>query len=74
MTLRIFVPSDTTACSLGADAIAAAIELAAVQNSVDVELIRNCSRVLFWLELMVELETPTGRVAYRPGTLSFIQT
>tara|TARA_R110000772_G_scaffold41479_6_gene96522 strand:+ start:39681 stop:41234 length:1554 start_codon:yes stop_codon:yes gene_type:complete len=70
MTLRIFVPSDTTACSLGADAIAAAIELAAVQNSVDVELIRNGSRGLFWLEPMVELETPVGRVAYGPVDIS----
>ena len=70
MTLRIFVPSDTTACSLGADAIAAAIELAAVQNSVDVELIRNGSRGLLWLEPMVEVETPTGRVAYGPVNIS----
>jgi formate dehydrogenase iron-sulfur subunit len=70
MTLQIFVPSDTTACSLGADAIAAAIELAAVQNSVDVELIRNGSRGLFWLEPMVEVETPTGRVAYGPVDIS----
>jgi formate dehydrogenase iron-sulfur subunit len=70
MTLQIFVPSDTTACSLGADTIAAAIELAAVQSGADIELIRNGSRGLFWLEPMVEVETPAGRVAYGPVEIS----
>jgi len=70
MTLQIFVPSDTTACSLGADAIATALKLAAVESGTDIELIRNGSRGLFWLEPMVEVETPAGRVAYGPVDIS----
>jgi formate dehydrogenase iron-sulfur subunit len=70
MTLQIFVPSDTTACSLGADGIATAIASASVQSGADIELIRNGSRGLFWLEPMVEVETPAGRVAYGPVNIS----
>ena len=68
MALRIFVPSDTTACSLGADEVAAAITDAAVDCAVEVELVRNGSRGLFWLEPLVEIDTAAGRVAYGPVT------
>lgn len=68
MALRIFVPSDTTACSLGADEVAAAIADAAVDCAVEVELVRNGSRGLFWLEPLVEVDTAEGRVAYGPVT------
>ena len=41
MTTKIFVPSDTTARSLGADAVAAAIAAVAKRRGADVELVRN---------------------------------
>ncbi|MFC6672157.1 formate dehydrogenase beta subunit [Marinobacterium aestuariivivens] len=66
MSTKIFVPSDTTALAMGADEVAARIEAQARKHGVEIELVRNGSRGLFWLEPMVEVETPAGRVAYGP--------
>ncbi|HDZ40054.1 MAG TPA: formate dehydrogenase beta subunit [Marinobacter sp.] len=66
MTTTIYVPCDTTALSLGADRVAQELQLAAAAQSRDIRLVRNGSRGLFWLEPLVEVETPHGRVAYGP--------
>ncbi|MCE3027694.1 NADH-quinone oxidoreductase subunit NuoF [Salinicola sp. DM10] len=66
MTTTIYVPCDTTARSLGADAVAARLTRAAERLGVDIQLKRNGSRGLFWLEPLVEVETAAGRVAYGP--------
>ncbi|MDO5104027.1 MAG: NADH-quinone oxidoreductase subunit NuoF [Lautropia sp.] len=63
---KIYVPLDTAALAAGADAVAAAIEAEANRCGLVVQLIRNGSRGLLWLEPMVEIETPEGRVAYGP--------
>jgi formate dehydrogenase iron-sulfur subunit len=62
--IRIFVPRDSAARSVGADEVAEA--LAAHAKTLDIEIIRNGSRGLFWLEPLVEVETPGGRIAYGP--------
>ena len=64
MTTKIFVPSDTTARSLGADAVAAAIAAVAKRRGADVELVRNGSRGLYWLEPLVEVQV--GGVRHVP--------
>ena len=33
---------------------------------MDARIVRNGSRGMFWLEPMLEVETPKGRVAYGP--------
>ncbi|MDT4831412.1 NADP-reducing hydrogenase subunit HndC [compost metagenome] len=66
MSTKIFVPCDTTALAMGADEVAARITAEARARGVEVELVRNGSRGLFWLEPLVEVETPIGRVAYGP--------
>lgn len=66
MTIRIFVPRDTTALSLGADQIATLIQTEATIRGIDIELIRNGSRGLFWLEPLIEVETPEGRLGFGP--------
>lgn len=66
MTLRLFVPRDATALSLGADRVALALTREAQRRELPIELVRNGSRGLFWLEPLVELDTPRGRVAYGP--------
>ena len=58
---RVFVPRDSGALSVGAEAVARL--LAATPG---VELVRTGSRGLYWLEPMVEVETPAGRIAYGP--------
>lgn len=64
--LTIYVPRDTTACALGADTVAQAIVAEASARNIDITLVRNGSRGLFWLETLVEVETPAGRMAYGP--------
>ncbi len=68
MTPRVFVPGDAGACAVGADAVAAAFRRAADAGPVDIAIVRNGSRGLYWLEPLVEVETPAGRLAYGPVT------
>ncbi len=64
--VKVYVPRDSTALSLGADKTAKAIRAEAEKRGIKIELIRNGSRGLFWLEPMVEVATDKGRVAYGP--------
>jgi formate dehydrogenase iron-sulfur subunit len=66
MSTKIFVPCDSAALALGADDVAAAIALQAGQRGLSIELVRNGSRGMFWLEPLVEVDTPAGRIAYGP--------
>ena len=68
MTTRIFVPRDAAARAVGADKVAAAILDEARRHSLGVEIVRTGSRGLFWLEPMIEVETPGGRIAFGPVT------
>ena len=61
---RIYVPRDSAALALGADGLADAIAREAAQRGIAIELIRNGSRGLLWLEPLVEVATPRGRVGY----------
>jgi formate dehydrogenase iron-sulfur subunit len=70
MTLRIYIPRDAGAVAVGADEVALALEQAATKRSMAIELIRTGSRGLYWLEPMVEVATPAGRVAFGPVTLA----
>jgi formate dehydrogenase iron-sulfur subunit len=64
MPLRIFVPRDSSALALGANAVAEAIMWEAQKRGVRIELVRNGSRGLLWLEPLVEMQTLAGRVGY----------
>ena len=66
MSVKIYVPRETTALALGADEVAASIEAEAASRGAEIELVRNGSRGLFWLEPLVEVETSAGRIAYGP--------
>src|ERR1700719_853874 len=68
MSLRIFIPRDAAAVSIGADEVALALEQAAAKRGAAVEIVRTGSRGLLWLEPMVEVATSKGRVAYGPVT------
>lgn len=64
--VKVYVPRDTTACALGADEVAEAIVREAVARNLDIELVRNGSRGMFWLEPLVEVDTAAGRSGYGP--------
>jgi formate dehydrogenase iron-sulfur subunit len=66
--IRIFVPRDASAQGVGANEVADAIAKEIVRRGLDVELVRNGSRGLYWLEPLVEVTTDAGRVAYGPVT------
>src|SRR5262245_21382566 len=69
MSVRLYVPRDAAALSLGAEAVARAIADLARRRGIEVRIVRNGSRGLFWLEPMVEVATPGGRHAYGPVTV-----
>ena len=52
---------------LGANEVAAAIAAEAQRRGIEIELVRNGSRGMFWLEPLVEVATPAGRVGLWPG-------
>jgi formate dehydrogenase iron-sulfur subunit len=66
MSLRFFLPRDAGALAVGADEVAAAVQASAERRGVQIELVRTGSRGMYWLEPMLEIETPAGRVAYGP--------
>jgi len=66
MRIKIYVPRDSSAISLGANRVASAISAEAEKRGISIDLIRNGSRGMFWLETLVEVATPQGRVAYGP--------
>ena len=66
--VRIFVPRDAAAQSVGAQEVAEAIAGQAAKRGVPVELVRNGTRGLLWLEPLVEVATDAGRVGYGPVT------
>jgi formate dehydrogenase iron-sulfur subunit len=64
--VKVYVPRDAAALSVGAEATAQAIGAEAQRRGVPLELIRNGSRGLLSFEPLVEVATPAGRVAYGP--------
>ena len=62
----IYVPRDAAALAMEADTVARDIERIADARGLSVQVVRNGSRGLLWLEPLVEIATPEGRVAYGP--------
>tara|TARA_R100000005_G_C5003919_1_gene212750 strand:- start:13291 stop:14808 length:1518 start_codon:yes stop_codon:yes gene_type:complete len=66
--MKIYVPMDSAARALGADEVAEAIRKEAARRAIDIELIRNGSRGMIWLEPLVEIDRGCGREAFGPIT------
>ncbi|MBS0444369.1 MAG: formate dehydrogenase [Proteobacteria bacterium] len=66
--VTIYVPRDSAALAVGADKVAQRFADAAGTRGIDLHIVRNGSRGMFWLEPLVEVATPNGRVAYGPVT------
>jgi formate dehydrogenase iron-sulfur subunit len=62
----VYVSKDAGSVALGADGVAEALlqECAALGNSVN--LVRTGSRGAYWLEPLIEVGIPSGRIAYGP--------
>ena len=74
MPIKMFIPRESTALSLGAHDVADALKDYSTQHEIELNLIRNGSRGLFWLEPMVEIETLNGRFAYGPVEASDVSS
>lgn len=64
MSVTVYIPCDSSAVSLGAERVAKAIAQEAQKRGVEINVVRNGSRGMYWLEPMVEVVTNKGRIAY----------
>ncbi|MFF2367524.1 formate dehydrogenase beta subunit [Streptomyces sp. NPDC058122] len=69
----VYVPRDSAARSVGADEVADALRQAAVRDGVPLDIVRNGSRGMLWLEPLIEVVTPMGRVGYGPVAPSDVE-
>jgi formate dehydrogenase iron-sulfur subunit len=63
---RIFIPRDAAALAVGADRVATALAAACAARGESIAIVRTGSRGLFWLEPLIEVQTPAGRIGYGP--------
>ncbi len=63
---RVFVPSDAAALAMGAEGIVRVLRATAETRKLSLDIVRTGSRGMHWLEPLVEVETPGGRVGYGP--------
>lgn len=66
MSIKVYIPRDSAALSMDADAVALQIAAEAAHRGIAIEIVRNGSRGMHWLEPLVEVATAQGRVAYGP--------
>ncbi|WP_439562631.1 formate dehydrogenase beta subunit [Roseinatronobacter sp.] len=66
--MKIYVPADSAALALGANDIADAITQQARARGLTVELVRNGTRGMIWLEPLVEVEVDGVRHGFGPAT------
>ncbi|TDE36289.1 formate dehydrogenase beta subunit [Antarcticimicrobium sediminis] len=64
--MKIYVPRDSAAKALGADAVAVALQVEADKRGLEIELIRTGTRGMIWLEPLVEVDRGTGREGFGP--------
>lgn len=65
-TATVYIPGDSGALAHGANKVAKAVDQELAARGLEARIVRNGSRGLYWLETMVEVETPAGRIAYGP--------
>ena len=71
--IKVYVPKDSFARALGADEVADAIAVEAAAQKLGIQIVRNGSRGLAWLEPLVEVETAKGRIAFGPVEVSDVK-
>lgn len=74
MVTRVYVSRDATAQALGANRVAAAISAEANRRGAAIQVVRNSSRGLFWMEPLVEVEVGGERLGYGPIAIADVPT
>jgi formate dehydrogenase iron-sulfur subunit len=72
--IKIYVPRDSSARAVGAEEVALAIAREADALKLSIQIIRNSSRGMAWLETFVEVDTTDGRVGYGPVTAKDVKS
>jgi formate dehydrogenase iron-sulfur subunit len=65
---RLYLPCDAAAVALGADQVMRVLEREAAARGLTLDVIRTGTRGAVWLEPLLEVETPEGRIGYGPVT------
>ena len=68
--MKIWLPLDSAAVALGADEVAAALTAEAAARGVALDLVRNGSRGMVWLEPLAEVEIGGIRHGFGPMTVA----
>lgn len=63
---RLFLPADAASRAVGAEAVARAVRAEAARRGEAITLVRTGTRGACFLEPLLEVETPRGRVLYGP--------
>jgi len=74
MSIKIYIPRDAAALSVGASEVRDAMEKRASLDGMDIQIIGNGTRGMLWLEPLVEVVTAKGRVAYGPVTEADVES
>jgi formate dehydrogenase iron-sulfur subunit len=64
--MRIYLPQDAAALALGAEAVLRALRAEASRRGLALEVVRTGTRGAVWLEPLLEVATPQGRIGYGP--------
>ncbi|MDG2202531.1 MAG: hypothetical protein P8L29_03605 [Burkholderiales bacterium] len=73
MTSKLYVPRDSSAVAMGADLVADKISQVVTATKADVEVVRNGSRGMMWMEPLLEVETASGRMGYANVTVDDVE-
>ena len=64
----LYLPCDSLARAVGADEVSTALITQAKELNLPLELQRTSSRGLYWLEPLLEVDSPQGRIGFGPLT------
>jgi formate dehydrogenase iron-sulfur subunit len=73
MISKLYVPRDSSAVAMGADLVADKISQVSTATKADVEIVRNGSRGMMWMEPLLEIETASGRMGYANVTVDDVE-
>ena len=68
--IRIFVPRDAAALALGAERVLRTLRDEAARRGLELDIVRTGSRGAVWLEPLLEVQTPEGRIGYGPVSVA----
>ncbi len=69
MISKLYVPRDSSAVAMGADLVADKISQVSTATKTEIEIVRNGSRGMMWMEPLLEIETASGRMGYANVTV-----